>query len=106
MLVPYRLRALWGGSTAARPRLRTVIEEQERLLGEYRAECTRALFEGTGIRAGLLRELALYSAGGTGGNGATLQSCIRHASGEWQRTVDPERRSSIGEVHEEALSSC
>jgi hypothetical protein len=66
-----------------------VMEEQERLLGESRAECTLALFEGTEIRAGLLRELALYSAGGTGGNGAMLQSCVRPAS----RRVAAHRRS-------------
>jgi hypothetical protein len=59
------------------------MEEQQGLLGKYRAESdTRAP----------RRDAA--------------EERFAALCDEWQRFVDPDRRSSIGEVHEKVSSSC
>jgi hypothetical protein len=102
MLVPDRLRELGDGSTAARPLPRTAMEEQERLLGEYRAEWTRALLEGTetDLRAGLLRELALYAHAEPEEMERRCTAALATLRDERRRDVDPERRSSIERFYE------
>jgi hypothetical protein len=102
MLVPDRLRELWGGVDRGETTTEAVMEEQERLLGEYRAEWTNALLEGTetDLRAGLLRELALYSRAEPEEMERRCTAALATLRDEWQRDVDPERRSSIERFYE------
>jgi 2-polyprenyl-3-methyl-5-hydroxy-6-metoxy-1,4-benzoquinol methylase len=102
MLVPDRLRELWGGVDRGETTTEAVMEEQERLLGGYRAEWTRALLEGTetDLRAGMLRELALYSHAEPEEMERRCTAALATLRDEWQRDVDPERRSSIERFYE------
>jgi 2-polyprenyl-3-methyl-5-hydroxy-6-metoxy-1,4-benzoquinol methylase len=102
MLVPDRLRELWGGVDRGETTTEAVMEEQERLLDGYRAEWTRALLEGaeTDLRAGMLRELALYSHAEPEEMERRCTAALATLRDEWQRDVDPERRSSIERFYE------
>jgi 2-polyprenyl-3-methyl-5-hydroxy-6-metoxy-1,4-benzoquinol methylase len=102
MLVPDRLRELWVGVERGETTPEAVMKEQERLLGEYRAEWEHALLESpeTDLRAGLLRELALYSHAEPGEMERLCTAALATLREEWLRDVDPERRSSIERFYE------
>jgi len=102
VLVPDRLRELWSGVERGATTADEVMKEQERLLRDYRAEWERALLEGseTDLRAGLLRELALYSQGDPQEMERLCTAALPTLRDEWLRGVDPARRSSIESFYE------
>ncbi len=102
MLVPDRLRELWGRVERGETTAEAVMKEQERLLGDYRVEWERALLESpeTDLRRGLLRELALYSHAKPEEMERRCTSALATLREEWRRDVDPERRSSVEKFYD------
>src|SRR5437762_1185393 len=97
MLMPDRLRTLWGEVDAGRLTWEAAMAEQEGLLGGYRTQWEHALLESpeTDLRTGLLGEMAAYAK-------TDLDEIERRCTGaladlrcEWQRDVDPAERASI-----------
>lgn len=98
MLLPDRLRELWGEVTAGRLSREAFAHEQERLLEIHCAEWQSALLCNgeTELRTSLLREIAAYY--GISDLAEVERRCacavdtLRH---EWQEGVDPHQRASI-----------
>jgi len=102
MLLPDRLRELWGECEAGRLTAEQCTETQERLLGEYRERWRRALLESpqTDLRASLFGEVAAYANQSVA---ETEQRCADALAGmrrEWEAQVDPARRESIERFYE------
>lgn len=105
MLLPDRLRAVWDEVPAGRRSHEQAAHEQERLLGEYRAEWTHALLwnNATDLRTSLLCEVAQYY--GTADLAEVEHLCtsavdtMRH---EWHERIDPKQRTSIENFYQSA----
>jgi 2-polyprenyl-3-methyl-5-hydroxy-6-metoxy-1,4-benzoquinol methylase len=106
MFVPDRLRELWSDVEAGRLSAEAFMQEQERLLGRYRGEWERALLEGpdTGLRTGLLREMAAYANTDVDEIERRCSGALADLRGEWEREVDPRQRASIERFYESATT--
>ncbi len=105
-LLPDRLREVWGEVTAGRLGQEATMDEQERLLANYRTEWRRALLWNgeEDLRASLLREIASYY--GIADLAEVEYHCthaveiMRH---EWEKKIDPGQRASIESFYESAI---
>jgi methylase of polypeptide subunit release factors len=103
MLLPDRLRELWGGVTEGRMSPEAFASEQEQLLEIYRADWQKALLSDgeTDLRTSLLREVAAYYGNSDLAEVEHRCACavdtLRH---EWQGGVDPWQRASIESFYE------
>ena len=106
MLMPDRLRKLWGEVDAGRLTWEAAMAEQERLLGEYRAQWERALLESpeTDLRPSLLREMAAYARTDLDEIERRCTGALADLRGEWIRDVDPAERASIERFYESATT--
>ena len=102
MLLPDRLRKLWGDVEAGRLAWQAAMKEQERLLGGYRAQWERALLDGpaTDLRNGLLHEMAAYAESDVGETERRCADALADLRREWERDVDPSRRETIERFYE------
>lgn len=105
MLLPDRLRELWGEVAAGRLGQEAATVEQERLLEACRAVWRNALScDGeTDLRTSLLREVAAYY------GIADLTEVERRFTGavdtmrhEWQEEINPQQRASIESFYQSA----
>src|SRR4030095_7094012 len=105
MLLPDRLRILWGEVDAGRLRKEGALLEQEQQLDAYGETWKNALLcEGEcDLRTSLLREVASYY------GIADLAEVDRLCSGaveamqhEWERHIDPSKRASIESFYQSA----
>jgi len=102
MLLPDRLRKLWGDVEAGRLAWEAAMQEQERLLGGYRAQWEHALLEApeTDLRAGLLREMSAFANSDLGEAERRCAGALGDLRREWERNVDPGRRETIERFYE------
>jgi len=102
MLLPDRLRKLWGDVEAGRLAWQAAMEEQERLLGGYRAQWEHALLDSpaTDLRNGLLHEMAAYAESDVGETERHCADALADLRREWERDVDPSRRETIERFYE------
>lgn len=105
MLLPDRLRAIWQEADTGRRTREQATDEQERLLGEYRATWSRALLlaHETDLRTSLLREVATYF--GIPDLTEVERRCasaVETMRDEWHDHIDAQRRDSIESFYNSA----
>jgi len=105
MLLPDRLRALWGEVDSGRLRKEDAIAEQERQIAVYREEWARALLlsREQDLRASLLQEVAAYC--GITDLSSVERLCmgaVEAMRNEWEQGVDPRRRESVESFYQSA----
>src|ERR671925_1834764 len=98
MLLPDRLRDVWGQVTAGLLSQEAATVEQDRLLEGYRAQWRSALLcDGEiDLWTSLLREVAAYY--GVADLGEVERRCtgaVDMLRREWQKQIDPHQRVSI-----------
>jgi len=98
MLLPDRLRAIWGEAEAGRRTREQAINEQERLLGAYRETWSRALLLGneTDLRTSLLKEIArFYCISDLAEVERRCATAVEDMREEWHEHIDPQQRASV-----------
>jgi 2-polyprenyl-3-methyl-5-hydroxy-6-metoxy-1,4-benzoquinol methylase len=103
VLLPDRLRALWGEVEAGRVPWQDFEQEKARALGEYRDRWKKALVTdgGAELRPALLAELGAYFGGvGPAEVARRCEQSVATLRHEWQGHVDPGQRSSVETFYE------
>src|SRR5713101_1913485 len=99
MLLPDRLREVWGEADAGRLSREVAFAEQERLFDSYRtAWRTALLMDGeVDLRTSLLREVAVYhDIDDLAKVECRCSSAVETMRREWEENIDPRQRVSMG----------